>query len=234
VGIPLADLCAGHFCAQGILAALLEREVSGEGQWVQTSLLESQIAMLDFQAAQWLIDRKVPQQHGNEHPLTVPTGVFKTADGYLNLAAIGNTMWRRLCEALDVPELAADPELGNDPQRCAQRERVNGAIGAAFLKRSTAEWTERLLQAGVPCGPIHSVDHVFTDPQVQHLGIAWPMQHPELGEVSVVGQPFRLSRNPRAAEPTPAPHQGDQTDAILHELGYDDARIAELRAALVV
>jgi crotonobetainyl-CoA:carnitine CoA-transferase CaiB-like acyl-CoA transferase len=234
VGIPLADLCAGHFCAQGILAALLEREVSGEGQWVQTSLLESQIAMLDFQAAQWLIDRKVPQQHGNEHPLTVPTGVFKTADGYLNLAAIGNTMWRRLCEALDVPELAADPELGNDPQRCAQRERVNGAIGAAFLKRSTAEWTERLLAAGVPCGPIHSVDHVFTDPQVQHLGIAWPMRHPELGEVSVVGQPFRLSRNPRQAEPTPAPHQGDQTDAILRELGYDDARIAELRAAVVV
>lgn len=234
VGIPLADLCAGHFCAQGILSALLEREVSGEGQWVQTSLLESQIAMLDFQAAQWLIDRKVPQQHGNEHPLTVPTGVFKTADGYLNLAAIGNTMWRRLCEALEVPELAADPTLGSDPQRCAQRERVNGAIGAAFLKRTTAEWTERLLKAGVPCGPIHTVDHVFADPQVQHLGIAWPMQHPQLGEVSLVGQPFRLSRSTRASEPTPAPHQGDQTDAILRELGYDDARIAELRAAVVV
>ncbi|MBK6716865.1 MAG: CoA transferase [Burkholderiales bacterium] len=234
VGIPLADLCAGHFCAQGILSALLEREVSGEGQWVQTSLLESQIAMLDFQAAQWLIDRKVPQQHGNEHPLTVPTGVFKTADGYLNLAAIGNSMWRRLCEALEVPELAADPELGSDPQRCAQRERVNGAIGAAFLKRTTAEWTERLLKAGVPCGPIHRIDEVFADPQVQHLGITWPMQHPQMGEVSLVGQPFRLSRSPRAAEPTPAPHQGDQTDAILRELGYDDARIAELRGKLVV
>ena len=124
--------------------------------------------------------------------------------------------------------------LGSDPQRCAQRERVNGAIGAAFVKRSTAEWTERLLKAGVPCGPIHRIDQVFADPQVQHLGITWPMQHPQLGEVSVVGQPFRLSRSARASEPTPAPHQGDQTDAILRELGYDDARIAELRGKRVV
>ena len=116
VGIPIADLCAGHFCAMGILAALLEREATGEGQWVQTSLLESQIAMLDFQAAQWLIDGKVPTQNGNEHPLTVPTGVFKTADGYLNVAAIGQTMWKRLCEALEVPEL----EIG----RASCRERV--------------------------------------------------------------------------------------------------------------
>ena len=120
VGIPLADLCAGHFCAMGILTALLEREVSGEGQWVQTSLLESQIAMLDFQAAQWLIDRKVPGQHGNEHPLTVPTGVFQTSDGYLNIAAIGQTMWTRLCEALRSAAPVAEPGLGSDPERVAQ------------------------------------------------------------------------------------------------------------------
>jgi len=237
VGIPLADLCAGHFCAQGILAALLEREATGAGQWVQTSLLESQIAMLDFQAAQWLIDKKVPVATGNEHPLTVPTGVFATRDGYLNLAAIGQSMWKRLCEALGVPQLVDEPGFGSDPERVAHRARVNAAIGAAFKTRSTAEWTERLLAAGVPCGPIHRIDQVFADPQVRHLGIARPLQHPELGAIELVGQPVRLSGHPRNEHDQPirpAPHQGDNTDAILAELGYTGQRVAELRAAHVV
>lgn len=234
VGIPIADLCAGHFCAMGILSALLEREVTGEGQWVQTSLLESQIAMLDFQAAQWLIDRKVPEQNGNEHPLTVPTGVFATKDGHLNVAAIGQTMWTRLCEALGQPGLVDAPGFGSDPERVANRERVNAAIGAAFREHTTAECTERLIRAGVPCGPIHRIDEVFADPQVRQVGIEWPMQHPELGAISLVGQPFRLSRHPRDEPARPAPHQGDQTDTILRELGYSVERIAELRQALVV
>jgi crotonobetainyl-CoA:carnitine CoA-transferase CaiB-like acyl-CoA transferase len=235
VGIPLADLCAGHFCAQAILAALLEREASGEGQWVQTSLLESQIAMLDFQAAQWLIDRKVPGQNGNEHPLTVPTGVFETSDGYLNLAAIGQTMWKRLCDALEVPHLVQEPGFGSDPERVQNRDRVNAAVGAVFKTRSTAEWTERLLKAGVPCGPIYRVDQVFDDVQVRHVGITRPMRHPELGDVSLVGLPMQFSRYPRAEGPLrPAPHQGDQTDAILSDLGYAHADIARLRAAHVV
>jgi crotonobetainyl-CoA:carnitine CoA-transferase CaiB-like acyl-CoA transferase len=234
VGIPLADLCAGHFCAMGILTALLEREVSGEGQWVQTSLLESQIAMLDFQAAQWLIDKKVPGQHGNEHPLTVPTGVFQTQDGYLNIAAIGQTMWTRLCEALGLQHLVTEPGLGSDPERVENRARVNAAVGDVFKQRSTAEWTERLLKAGVPCGPIHTIDKVFADPQVEHLGIRWPMKHPELGDISLVGQPMSLSRYPREGEAKPAPQQGDDTTAILQELGYSPQRIAELRAAFVV
>lgn len=234
VGIPIADLCAGHFCAMGILTALLERVATGEGQWVQTSLLESQIAMLDFQAAQWLIDKKIPTQHGNEHPLTVPTGVFPTKDGYLNIAAIGQNMWTRLCEALEIPELVTEPGLGSDPERVQNRERVNAAVGAVLLTRSTAEWTERLLIAGVPCGPIHSIDQVFSDSQVKHLGIEWPMQHPELGDISLVGQPFRLSRHPREDQATPAPAQGADTDAILTELGYSEQSIAELRARLVV
>jgi len=234
VGIPLADLCAGHFCAMGILTALLEREVSGEGQWVTTSLLESQIAMLDFQAAQWLIDRKVPGQHGNEHPLTVPTGVFQTKDGYLNIAAIGQNMWTRLCEALELKHLLSEPGLGSDPERVANRARVNAAVGDVFKQRSTAEWTERLLKAGVPCGPIHTIDKVFADPQVEHLGIRWPMKHPQLGDISLVGQPMSLSRYPREGEAKPAPQQGDDTGAILQELGYSAQRIAELRAAFVV
>jgi crotonobetainyl-CoA:carnitine CoA-transferase CaiB-like acyl-CoA transferase len=235
VGIPIADLCSGHFCAQAIMAALLEREVSGEGQWVQTSLLESQIAMLDFQAAQWLIDRKVPKATGNEHPLTVPTGVFQTQDGYINLAAIGNTMFKRLCVALEVPELIDEPGMGSDPERVQNRSRVNAAVGAAFLQRSTAEWTEILLKAGVPCGPIYSVDRMFDDPQVKHLGIARTMHHPDLGDIEVVGLPMNFSRYPRQAGPlVAAPEQGDQTEQILEELGYSPARIAELRSRLVV
>ncbi|OOG53094.1 CaiB/BaiF CoA-transferase family protein [Polaromonas sp. C04] len=235
VGIPITDLCSGHFCAQAIMAALLEREVSGEGQWVQTSLLESQIAMLDFQAAQWLIDHKVPKSTGNEHPLTVPTGVFPTSDGYLNLAAIGQTMWKRLCEALEVPHLVQEPGFGSDPERVLNRDSVNAAIGAAFKTRSTAEWTERLLKAGVPCGPINTVDQVFDDPQVKHLGIARPMHHPELGDIEVVGLPMQFSRYPRSEGPLqPAPHQGDQTDAILAGLGYSPERIAALRDKFVI
>ena len=235
VGIPIADLCSGHFCAQAIMAALLEREVSGEGQWVQTSLLESQIAMLDFQAAQWLIDRKVPKSTGNEHPLTVPTGVFPTSDGYINLAAIGQTMWKRLCVALEVPQLIDEPGFGSDPERVQNRARVNAAVGAAFKVRTTADWTERLLKAGVPCGPIYTVDHMFADPQVKHLGMARPMHHPELGDIEVVGLPMRFSRYPRNEGPMrPAPHQGDQTEAILSGLGYSPERIAELRAQCVV
>lgn len=235
VGIPIADLCSGHFCAQAIMAALLERETSGEGQWVQTSLLESQIAMLDFQAAQWLIDHKVPQPSGNEHPLTVPTGVFQTQDGYINLAAIGNTMFKRLCNALEVPELANEPGLGSDPERVQNRSRVNAAVAAAFLKRSTANWTNILLKAGVPCGPIYTLDQVFADPQVQHLGMARTMPHPEMGDIQVVGLPMHFSRYPRASGPmTVAPHQGDQTDAILQDLGYGPERIAALRARCVV
>jgi crotonobetainyl-CoA:carnitine CoA-transferase CaiB-like acyl-CoA transferase len=160
--------------------------------------------------------------------------VFKTKDGYLNIAAIGNNMWKRLCEALGVPELANEPGLGSDPERVQNRDRVNAAIGAVLATRTTAEWTEALLKAGVPCGPIHKVDQVFDDPQVRHLGIQWPMRHPDLGDISVVGEPMRFSRFPRTAPPTPAPQQGADTDRILGELGYSRQRIAELRAALVV
>jgi crotonobetainyl-CoA:carnitine CoA-transferase CaiB-like acyl-CoA transferase len=234
VGIPLADLCAGHFCAMGILTALLEREASGEGQWVQTSLLEAQIAMLDFQAAQWLVDGKVPQQVGNEHPLTVPTGVFPTRDGYLNLAAIGQTMWTRLCEALGLEHLACAPGYDSDPARVANRDAVNRAVGEALVTRGTREWTDLLTQAGVPCGPIHRIDEVFDDPQVKHLGIAWPVELPGKGEVAFVGQPFRLSRFSRDASPRLAPEQGEHTDAILRELGHSDEQIEHWRAAFVV
>lgn len=234
-GIPIADLCAGHFCCQAIMAALLEREATGEGQWVQTSLLEAQIAMLDFQAATWLIDGKVPQSTGNEHPLTVPTGVFPTRDGYVNIAAIGQTMFKRLCEAIGAPQLVDEPGFGSDPERVANRAKVNAAITQILQNDTTAHWTEVLLKAGVPCGPIYAVDEMFKDPQVRHLGMALPMQHPDLGPIQVVGLPMQFSHHPRAQGPMrAAPEQGADTDAILAGLGYSPERIAQLRARYVV
>lgn len=234
VGIPLADLCAGHFCAQGILAALLERSFSGEGQWVQTSLLESQIAMLDFQAAKWLIDKQAPVQTGNEHPLTVPTGVYKTSDGYLNLAAIGQTMWVRLCQVLDIEYLVTEPGLENDVARVRNRDRVNSVLDEIFATATTAEWIDRLNVAGVPCGPIYSVDKMFDDPQVQHLDVTWTLPHPERGEMELIGTPIRMSRFPRPEHPQPAPEKGEHTDCILQELGLSTDRIAELKAQHIV
>lgn len=232
-GVPIADLTAGIFCAMGILIALLERERSGEGQWVQSSLLEAQIAMLDFQAARWLIAKDVPGQAGNDHPTSMPTGVFQTTDGYMNLAASGQTIYKRFCEAVDAPDLATHPDFADDAGRSKNRVALNEAIQKILGTRSTAEWIDLLNAAGVPCGPIYKMDEVFADPQVRHTGIARPVAHPALGDIELVGQAVRLSRTPSRIE-TASPDRGQHTDAVLAELGYDAAAIADLHARDVV
>src|SRR5579883_1870288 len=232
-GIPVADLTAGIFCAMGILIALLEREQSGEGQWVQSNLLAAQIAMLDFQAARWLIGHEVPPQAGNDHPTSIPTGVFETADGHINIAAAGDEIYRRLCAALDAPGLASDPDFATGPARSANRQRLNAEISARTRARGSKHWIEALNKAGVPCGPIYKINEVFDDPQVKHLNITRRTVHPVLGEVEVVGQAVELSRTPwsvRLASPEP----GADTDAVLGEIGYSAAEIAAFRAAGVV
>lgn len=171
-GIPIADLSAGLFCALGILVALLERERSGEGQWVQSSLLEAQIFMLDFQAARWLMAREVPRQAGNNHPTSIPTGVFATADGHINIAAAGQTMWLRLCQAIGADDLAKRPEYATPELRSSNRDACNADLQRHLAGKSSAEWIARLNEAGVPTGPIYSIDQVFADPQVAHTGIA--------------------------------------------------------------
>ena len=233
VGIPVADLTAGLFAAQGILIALLEREVSGEGQWVQTNLLAAQIAMMDFQAARWLMRGEVPGQAGNNHPTSIPTGVFATRDGHINIAAVGQPIYARLCRALGLPELITDPDFATLEARQRHRDALNARIEAVTLTATSAEWVERLEAAEVPCGPIYAMDEVFADPQVRHLGMTPTVAHPALGEIALVGQAITLSRTPAAIASATA-ELGEHTDAVLAELGYTSAEIAALRADGVV
>ena len=232
-GTAIADLSAGLFCALGIMTALLERETSGRGQWVQTNLLQSQIALLDFQAARYLQQGTVPPQVGNDHPTSMPTSAYPTSDGHLNIAATGDGIWRRLCGALGRPELCEQPEFAREIDRAKNRRELNAAIAAITATKTTAEWVELLNAAGVPSGPIYSLDQVFADPQVRHLEAAAQVTHPTLGPIEVVNQAVKLSRTP-AALAEAAPDRGAHTEEVLRELGFDDAAIERFRANKVI
>jgi len=227
-GIPVADLTAGLYCAQGILIALLEREQSGEGQWVQTSLLQAQVAMLDFQAARWLMDGVVPPQAGNNHPVGIPTGVFQTSDGHINIAATGDAIYRRFCEAIKRPDLLTDPDFATPRARSKNRDAINAIIQEIIIDRSSLEWVQAFNEAGVPSGPINNIKQVFEDPQVKHMGMAVPVMHPEMGEIRLVGQGVSLGRTPFHIT-GPVPEQGAHTDEVLADYGYDAAAIAGFR-----
>lgn len=231
-GIAIGDSSAGIYLAFGIVTALLEREETGEGQWVSTSLLQALIAMLDFQAARWLVAHDVPQQVGNDHPLYMPTSAFKTADGYINIAGSGN-LYPRLCKVIGMPELVTHPDFSDFKLRHKNRGALVAAIEEKTSKRTSAEWVEELNQAGVPCGPIYKMNEVFADPQVKHLGMAAPTHHPVLGDIEIVAQGVRLSKTPFEVR-TAAPDQGAHTDEVLREYGYSAADIAEFRKSAVI
>ena len=232
-GAAIADVAAGLFAALGVMTALLEREASGRGQWVQSSLLHAGIALLDFQAARYLMKGEVAPQVGNDHPTSMPTSAYTTADGHINVAASGEGMWQRLCEAIGRPELLQAPEFTGAENRAENRARLNEVLNQALSKRTSSEWVEKLNAAGVPCGPIYTMDQVFADPQVEHIQAAAEVQHAKLGRYRVVNQAAKLSRTP-ATMAAATPELGEHTDEILAELGYSAADIRGLRERRVV
>ncbi len=232
-GAAIADVAAGLFAALGIMTALLERESSGKGQWVQSSLLQSGIALLDFQAARYLMKGEVPAQVGNDHPTSMPTSAYTTADGYINVAASGEGMWQRLCEAIGRKDLLEAPAFASPEKRARNRAQLNAVLNEALSKGTSAHWVEMLNAAGVPCGPIYTVDQVFADPQVQHLQAAAEVGHPQLGRFKVVNQAVRLSRTP-AQLAAATPEVGQHTDEILAELGYSPSDIRGMRERRVI
>ena len=228
VGIPVADLTAGQFAAQGILVALLEREASRKGQWLHTSLLQAQIFMLDFQSARWLVDGEVPQQAGNNHPTSIPTGVFPTSDGSLNISVTGGQMWQRFCSTLGLDDLFDHPDYETEEKRSANRDTLNARIDEVIRTQSTEHWVKVFNDAGVPCGPIYNIDETFADPQVRHLQMPQSVTSQMLGTFDLVGQPIKLERTPSSLVAA-SPECGEHTDEILTDLGYAEDQIAELR-----
>jgi crotonobetainyl-CoA:carnitine CoA-transferase CaiB-like acyl-CoA transferase len=232
-GIPIADLTAGLFCAQGIMLALLEREVSGEGQWIQTSLLQAQAFMLDFQATRWLVDGEVPGQAGNNHPTIIPMGVFETADGHMNIAGGGQAIWRRLCDALGLKELITHPDYKKPKDRSDNREKLNLILEEKTRTKNTGYWVEYLNNKSVPCGEINSIDQVFNNPQVRQLGIVQKVNSTERGEIELVGQPINMTRTPSSLS-LPPPTCGQHNVEILHDLGFSEEEISSLQKEKII
>ena len=233
VGIPVADLTAGLFCAMGIQTALLERQKSGVGQWVNTSLLQAQIFMLDFQAARWLSEKQIAGQAGNNHPTSVPTGVFKTLDGSINLAVAGETIWKRFAEAIDKEEWLQMEEFKDAKSRLKNRDYLNELIEEVTITKTSNEWVEMLEKVGVPCGPINSIDKVFDDPQVKHLGIAQEIETIPFGETKLVGQPFNLSRSSSSMKRRP-PEKGEHNEDVLADLGFSEEELTVLKEKNII
>ena len=233
VGIPVADLSAGLHCALGILTALYEREKSGIGQHISASLLESQIAMLDFQASRYLINKEVPGRTGNDHPTMAPMGTFPTLDGYINIASAGDAMWKRLCEVLNIKEFINKNDFINDKSRTKNRKKLTAIIIKALSKGKNKEWIKKLNKASIPCGPINDIEQVFNDPQVVHNKIAQSVKHNSLGKIKLVGQPVKLSRTPSKLN-SAAPEKGEHTEEILKELGYKNIDIKSFKLKKII
>jgi crotonobetainyl-CoA:carnitine CoA-transferase CaiB-like acyl-CoA transferase len=233
VGIPVADLTAGLFASLGILVALLEREKSKKGQHITTSLLQAQIFMLDFQAARYLVQGEVAKQAGNNHPTSIPTGVFKTKDGHINIATTGQRIWQRFCETAGATALMKNPDYETAPARSKNRDALSVEIDKYLAGRTSAEWVEAFNEAGVPCGPIYSIDQMFADPQVKHLRMAQYVTKKDKRKMGLVAQPVTLSRTPSRLVARP-PDLGEHTDAVLKEFGFSKREITALHKANAV
>jgi formyl-CoA transferase len=228
-GAAVADVTAGLQAALGIMTAIVERETTGEGQWVQSNLLQAGLTLLDFQAARYTMDGQVPPQVGNDHPTSMPTSAYRTADGFINVAAAGSAIWKRLCDAIGRPDLMSDPRFASAQDRATNRRALADEINAVLGTRPSLEWVESLNAAGVPCGPIHAMDEVFADAQVRHLNATVAVEHPTLGTLNILNQAITLSRTPGAVL-TATPERGEHSDEILGEIGLSAAEVADLRS----
>jgi crotonobetainyl-CoA:carnitine CoA-transferase CaiB-like acyl-CoA transferase len=233
VGVAVTDIMAGAFLAQGVLIALLDREVSGEGRWVQTSLIEAGITLLDFQATRWTMDKKIPPQEGNYHPTNTPMGLYPTADGFLNLAATSNKNFQKFCKLIDRENMGTDPRFASTALRRQNKEAMNELIAAALRAKTTGEWFELLVAEGLPCGPVYNIKEAFADPQVRALRIQRSVAHPRLGEIDLVAQPCEITGFGREIR-TATPDLGEHNDEILQSLGYGPEEIAKLKATRVI
>ena len=228
-GYAVTDLAAGLHAAVGILVALRERDRTGEGRWVRTSLLEAAIGLLDFQAARYTVDGEVPGRVGNHHPTLVPMGTFATADGFVNVAAIDGRIWREFARVLELPVLLEDPRFADIDRRSEHREELNALVADRLRTRTTAEWIAELEAAAVPAGPVNDVAEVFADAQVQHLAMAQPVEHPEMGELRLIANAATLAGIPRALR-TAAPAAGEHTLEVLADLGLTADEVERYRS----
>ena len=233
VGCAVADVGGGLLAALGIMTALLERETSGEGQWVQSNLLQAAIQLLDFQAARYTMSGEIPEQVGNDHPTSMPTSAYATADGHINVAAAGNRMWRIVCDAIGRPELVEHQDFKNAEDRARNRKALNREMARGLATKPSAEWVEIFNKAGVPCGPIYRMDQVFADPQVQHIQAAAEVTHPRLGTLRLINQPVKLSRTP-AKLASATPERGEHTEEILLEMGFNSQEVKKLKSERIV
>ncbi|HYC37881.1 MAG TPA: CaiB/BaiF CoA-transferase family protein [Usitatibacter sp.] len=230
VGIPIADLCGGIFAAYGVTVALLEREQSGKGQWLHTSLLEAMLYMMDFQTSRWTLEGEIPGQAGNFHPTSIPTGVYRTKDGHINIAVFGGKIWERFCEALGAPEWVDDERSKTKGARSVHRDWLNAEIEKRLANASSDHWIEALNAAGVACGRINNMKEAFEEPQVKHLGVLKKVVSKHLGEQVLMGQPVTLERTPSAIARA-APRRGEHTEEILGEIGYGPEERARMKSA---
>ncbi len=232
VGIAISDTTAGMFLGQGILLALLQREKSGEGQWVHTSLLEGMLCKLDFQGARFTMLGDVPKQQGNNHPTSFPMGTFTCKDGYVNIAAPTERMWKSFLDAIDAQSLAQDARFKTPQDRIKRRAELEVAINDALVDFSVDSLVEKLNANGVPCGPVYDIEEGYSNPQAKHLEMVKQAPHSELGNINLIRSPINLSSHPQPAKfARAAPNPGEHTREVLVEFGVESDRVDELFAA---